>query len=106
MAYSFKYSQASRHTRCLECFGQVPEDVKNARLSRRCQPLLRDQQTGFQRVPVGQTFDSACHRKRGVTPCRARFMAASLTSKPSHFNGPTEPDRPRCASVHESWIPP
>ena len=53
IAYSFKYS-ARPGTPAAEMFGQVPEEVKDARLQQ-LQQLLREQQTAFNHSKIGQT---------------------------------------------------
>jgi len=53
IAYSFKYS-ARPGTPAAEMFGQVPEEVKDARLQQ-LQQVLREQQEAFNRSKIGQT---------------------------------------------------
>ena len=67
-------------------FGQVPEDVKDARLQT-LQALLRDQQTAFNASQIGQTLDilvTGKGRMPGQVHGRSPYMQAV------HFNGPPE----------------
>ena len=84
-AYSFKYSKRPG-TPAAEMFGQVPEDVKDARLQA-LQALLRDQQTAFNASQIGQTLDilvTGKGRMPGQVHGRSPYMQAV------HFNGPSE----------------
>ena len=84
-AYSFKYSRRPG-TPAAEMFGQVPEDVKNARLQA-LQALLRDQQMAFNASQIGQTLDvlvTGKGRQPGQVHGRSPYQQAV------HFNGPVE----------------
>ena len=85
IAYSFKYSQRPG-TPAAEMFGQVPEDVKDARLQA-LQALLRDQQTAFNADQIGQTLDilvTGKGRMAGQVHGRSPYMQAV------HFDGPPD----------------
>ncbi|MDX1292843.1 MAG: tRNA (N6-isopentenyl adenosine(37)-C2)-methylthiotransferase MiaB [Hyphomonas sp.] len=85
IAYSFKYSQRPG-TPAAEMFGQVPEEVKDARLQA-LQKLLREQQTAFNASKVGQTVPvlvTGRGRMEGQAHGRSPWMQAV------HFIGPAE----------------
>ncbi|MEH6487225.1 tRNA (N6-isopentenyl adenosine(37)-C2)-methylthiotransferase MiaB [Hyphomonas oceanitis] len=82
-AYSFKYSKRPG-TPAAEMFGQVPEDVKDARLQA-LQSLLRDQQTAFNASCIGRTMDvlvTGKGRRAGQIHGRSPYQQAV------HFEGP------------------
>ena len=82
-AYSFKYSKRPG-TPAAEMFGQVPEDVKDARLQA-LQSLLRDQQTAFNASCIGRTMDvlvTGKGRRPGQIHGRSPYQQAV------HFEGP------------------
>ena len=83
IAYSFKYSPRPG-TPAAEMFGQVPEDVKDARLQA-LQKLLREQQTAFNQSKIGQTIPvliTGRGRREGQIHGRSPWMQAV------HFDGP------------------
>ena len=85
IAYSFKYSQRPG-TPAAEMFGQVPEEVKDARLQA-LQKLLREQQTAFNKSKIGQTVPvlvTGRGRLEGQAHGRSPWMQAV------HFEGPAE----------------
>ncbi len=82
IAYSFKYSPRPG-TPAAEMFGQVPDEVKDARLQR-LQALLKAQQTRFNASKVGQTLPvlvTGKGRKAGQIHGRSPWMQAV------HFDG-------------------
>ena len=84
IAYSFKYSPRPG-TPASEMFGQVPEEVKDARLQA-LQKLLREQQTAFNQSKVGETIPvliTGKGRQDGQIHGRSPWLQAI------HFNGPT-----------------
>ena len=85
VAYSFKYSPRPG-TPAADLFGQVPEEVKDARLQR-LQKLLKDQQTGFNASKIGKTLPilvTGKGRLEGQIHGRSPYMQAV------HFDGPQE----------------
>ena len=85
IAYSFKYSQRPG-TPAAEMFGQVPEEVKDARLQA-LQKLLREQQTAFNESRIGRTVPvlvTGRGRMEGQAHGRSPWMQAV------HFDGPEE----------------
>ena len=83
-AYSFKYSPRPG-TPAADMFGQVPEDVKDARLQR-LQALIREQQAGFNTSKIGATLPvlvTGAGRLEGQLHGRSPYMQAV------HFDGDT-----------------
>jgi tRNA-2-methylthio-N6-dimethylallyladenosine synthase len=82
-AYSFKYSRRPG-TPAAEMFGQVPEDVKDARLQA-LQSLLVSQQTAFNASKVGQTLPVLFTHK-GRNP--GQIAGRSPWQQAVHCDGP------------------